>query len=166
MISDVIPIRAFWSVLRNIPGVLLKHYFPKERLAQLIHIDVQPRHDSVLVDLGECASFRLALQIFNQCPVLVEFDRASLCFWCGGTTFNISAIERQQIAPGDIGILWLTGTIPDGQANLIARHIESNPVALSGTVDFNCKIHPFQKRLGHLDGINAKFYNVHIRSNT
>lgn len=53
--------------------------------------------------------------------------------------------------------------MPDGHANQIAINGSDNPIALSGNLDFNSKIHRFQKRLGYLDGINAKFYNIQAR---
>ena len=165
MLPESISIRTLWGVLRKVPGYFLRRHFPPERLADLIYFDLQPRHDSAVVNLGPAAFFQLRLQIINLSPVDVELDRATLCFWCGGATFDINYQERQTIQPSGIASIQVRGLIPDGHANQISVHGNSNSSALSGSVEFNCKVHPFKKRLFHLDGINAKFYNAPARSN-
>jgi hypothetical protein len=164
MAIENIPIQGIWRLLRWLPGFLLRRYFTRERLAQLIYVDVRPRHDSAVVDLGQTASFTLYLQTINLSPFSVELDRASFRFWFGGATLDASILKKQIISPGEIATLYLSGAIPDGHANQMARLHKGNPVALDGNIEFNCTVRSFAKTVGHLDGINPKVYNAHART--
>ncbi len=164
MVIETIPIQSVWLLLRLVPGFLLRWYFTRERLAQLIYIDIRPRYDPVVVDLGQTANFTLYLQAINLSPFCVELDRASFCFRFGGTTQNASILKKQTITPGEIAMLYISETIPDGHANQMAKQHKDNPVVLDGNIEFNCKVHSFAKTLGHLDGINPKVYNAQFRT--
>jgi hypothetical protein len=161
---ETIPIQSIWSVLRRLPALLLRRYFTPEKLAGLIYIDIQPRHDSAVVDLGKVASFSLYLQAINLSPFPVELDRGSFRFWYRGVTLNASILNKQVIGPGEIASLYLHEAIPDGHANQMARASANNPVALEGNIEFNCKVRSFAKRIGHLDGINAKVHSADVRT--
>ncbi|KXS32538.1 MAG: Uncharacterized protein AWT59_1371 [Candidatus Gallionella acididurans] len=165
MVIETIPIQGLWKLIRFLPGFALRWYFTPEKLAKLIYIDIRPRHDSAVVNLGQTATFTLYLQAINLSPFSVELDRASFRFWFGGVTLNASILKKQVIAPGEIADLYLNEAIPDGHANQMAKQIEGNRVALDGNIEFNCKVRSFAKTLGHLDGINAKVYNAHVRAN-
>lgn len=164
MAIETLPIQGVWRLLRWLPGFLLQWYFTRERLAQLIYIDVRPRHDSVVVDLGPTASFTLYLQAINLSPFSVELDRANFRFWFGGATLNAWILKKQTIAPGEITTLYICETIPDGHANQMARLQKDNPAALDGNIEFNCKVRSFAKTVGHLDGINPRVHNAHVRT--
>lgn len=164
MVVEGIPIQGLWVILRRLPAFLLRWYFSQEKLAKLIYVDIQPRHDSAVVDLGQGASFRLWLQAINLSPFTVELDRASFIFWYGGATLNASILNKKSIAPGEITTLYLNEVIPDGFADQMASTSPNNPVALSGNIEFNCKIRSFPKNIGHLDGINPKVFNAQFRS--
>jgi hypothetical protein len=148
--------------LRWLPGFLLRWYFTQEKLAQFIYIDLRPRHNSAVVDLGESASFSLYLMAINLSPFPVELDRASFRFWLGASTMDTSILKKQVIAPGEIASLYISGTIPEGAAKQFARHPD-NPIALDGNIEFNCNVHSFAKTVGHLDGINPVIHNAHVR---
>ncbi|MES1983220.1 MAG: hypothetical protein V4443_12205 [Pseudomonadota bacterium] len=164
MVIETIPIQGVWLLLRRLPGFLLKRYFTQERLAQLIYVDVRPRHDSAEVHLGQTAYFNLYLQVINLSPFSVELDRASFRFWFGGGTLDALILKKQTISSGELTTFYISGTIPDGHANQMARLYKDNPVALDGNIEFNCRVRPFAKTVGHLDGINAKVYNANVRS--
>ena len=164
MVIETIPIQGLWRLLRVLPSFVLRWYFTPEKLARLIYIDLRPRNDSAVVNLGQSASFSLCLQAINLSPFSVELDRASFRFWCGGSTLNASILKKQVIAPGEIGDLYLNEAIPDGHANQMAKQIEGNRFALDGNIEFNCKIRSFAKNIGHLDGINAKVFNAQHRA--
>jgi len=163
---DVIPIQGLWKLLRWLPGFFFRLYFTPKKLADLIYIDIRPRHDSATVNLGQSASFTLYLQAINLSPFSVELDRASFQFWCGGTILKASILNKQQIAPGEIANLYVHESIPDGYANQIAKQIDGNQIALDGNIEFNCKICSFAKNIGSLNGINARFLNLTFRVNT
>ncbi|MDK9690524.1 MULTISPECIES: hypothetical protein [Azospira] len=162
MALETIPIQGIWRLLRWLPGFLLRRYFTKEKLSQLIYVDLRPRHSSVVVDLGESASFSLWLMAINLSPFPVELDRAGFRFWLGGSTIDASILKKQVIAPGEVASLYISGAIPEGPANQFARH-SGNPVALDGNIEFNCNVRSFAKTVGHLDGINPIIHNAHVR---
>lgn len=165
MIIETIPIQGLWKLLRALPSFILRWYFTPEKLAQLIYIDLRPRHDSTVVNLGQSATFSLCLQVINLSPFSVELDRASFRFWCGGSTLNASILKKKIITPGEIADLYLNEAIPEGLANQMAKQNESNRFSLDGNIEFNCKIRSFAKSIGHLDGINANVINAHQRAN-
>lgn len=162
MALETIPIQGVWRLLRWLPGFLLRRYFTQEKLAQLIYVDLRPRNNSAVVDLGESASFSLYLMAINLSPFPVELDRAGFRFWLGGSTMEASILKKQVIAPGEIASLYISGTIPEGAANQFVRH-PGNPVALEGNIEFNCNVRSFAKTVGRLDGINPIVHNAHVR---
>ena len=50
---QLLSIVEIWKHLRWLPKFILRRIFSKERLCDLVLIDVQARHESVRVDLGE-----------------------------------------------------------------------------------------------------------------
>ena len=164
MAIETIPIQSIWSILRRLPALLLRRYFTAEKLAGLVYIDIRPRHDSAMIDLGQVTSFTLYLQAINLSPFSVELDRASFRFWYGGVTLNASILNKQVIGPGEIASLYLHEAIPDGHAKQMAKSHPNNPVALEGNIEFNCKVRSFAKRVGHLDGINPRVLNAQFRA--
>lgn len=165
-IETTIPIQGLWKIVRWLPGFIFSWYYTKERLAQLIYVDMLPRGDSSVVDLGDSASFTLNLQVINLSPYPVELDRANFRFWVGGHMLNTSILKRQTIKPGEITTLHMRDVIPDGYANGIAKSLQvnqNNGAALDGNIEFNCKLHTFAKAVGHLPGINFKVYNEQSR---
>lgn len=164
MIIETIPIQGLWRLLSKLPSFVLRWNFTPEKLAHLIYIDLRPRHESAVVNLGQSATFSLWLQVINLSPFSVELDRASFRFWCGGSTLNASILNKLIITPGEIADLHLNEAIPEGLANQMAKHIESNRFALDGNIEFNCKIRSFAKNIGHLDGINVNVINAHHRA--
>lgn len=164
MALETIPIiKGVWVLLRWLPSFLLRRHFTQEKLAQLVYVDLRPRHNSAVVDLGESASFSLYLMAINLSPFPVELDRAGFRFWLGDSTMDASILKKQVIAPGEIASLYSSGTIPEGPANQFAKH-PGNPVALDGNIEFNCNVCPFAKTVGHLNGINPVIHNAHVRS--
>lgn len=164
MAIEIIPIQGVLGLLRLLPGILLRIYFTRERLAQLIYVDVRPRHDSAVVDLGQTASFTLYLQAINLSPFSVELDRASFSFRFGGAPLGASILKKQIIAPGEIATLYISATIPDGYACQMAALDKDNPATLDGNIEFNCKVQTFAKTVGRLDGINPKVCNARVRT--
>ncbi|NMF98783.1 hypothetical protein GPA27_15475 [Aromatoleum toluolicum] len=165
MALETIPIQSIWRLFRWLPGFLLRQYFTQEKLAQLIYLDLRPRHNSATVDLGESASFSLYLLAINLSPFSVELDRAGFRCWIGGAPLDAAILKKQLISPGEIACLYISGTIPDGLANQIAKNLD-NAAGLDGNIEFNCSVRPFSKTVGLLDGICPKIYNAHLRRNT
>lgn len=143
---------------------MLRRYFPKNRLADLIYVDLRPRHDPATVNLGEIASFDIWLDVINLSPFEVELDRASFRFWYGGADVSVSILKRRTITPGETISLHLSNSIPDGMANQLGRTYENNDASLGGNMEFNCKLHTFCKSVGHLSGIKPRIINAIYRT--
>jgi hypothetical protein len=158
-----IPINSLWTFVSWLPKFLLVRYFPKNRLANLIYVDVRPRHESTTVNLGEVASFDIWLDAINLSPFEVELDRASFRFNCTGVDIPVSNIRRTAIAPGQTVSLHLSSPIADGAANHISRHYQNNDCSLDVHMEFNCKLHPFCKE-SHLAGIKPRYLNAVYRA--
>jgi len=157
-------IQSLWMLVRRLPPFLTRWYFTREKLAGLVYVDVQPRGDSVSIDLGQTASFQIYLQVINLSPFQIELDRASFDFWCAGVILNASILNRKTINVGEIASVSIRNLIPDGHANQIAKQMKHNPFALSGNIEFNCAARSFPKNIGHLDQINARVFNESARS--
>jgi len=108
------------------------------------------------VDLGEAASFGLWLNVINLSPFEVELDRAEFEFSYAGAALKVTVLRKQKFAPGEIATFQISNPISDGLANQISRNRKVNVPdldgALSGHIEFNCKLHPFPRQVQHLAG--------------
>ncbi|MBC3926953.1 hypothetical protein [Undibacterium sp. CY21W] len=113
-----------------------------------------PRHESVRVDLGETASFQLWLNVINLSPFEVELNRAEFEFSYASAALKATVLRKQKFAPGEIATFQISNPISDGLANQIVRNRKVNAPdlegALSGHIEFNCKLHPFPRQVQHL----------------
>ena len=141
----------------------MRWYFTQEKLAQLIYVDLFPRNQSAVINLGQDAWVHLHLQVINLSPYPVELDRAVFHFRCGAVAIKTSILKKQSIAPGEIASLFLEEALSDGQASQIHTNFEMNQVALDGNIEFNSAIRSFAKTVGQLSGVQAKLINAHLR---
>lgn len=156
-------ISSIWKIFKWLPPFILRKIFTKERMGELVLVDVRPRHEYATVNLGEVASFDIWLQMINLSPFDVELDRAELRFWCGGTIQKAAILKKHSLNSGQISELHLSGNIPDGHATQIARHLENHQSAIELDIEFNCKLHNFSKCTGHLSGVLPRFVNQQMR---
>jgi len=163
-----IPIGSIWTAIRWLPRFFLSKYFPRERLAALQYVDLAPRNESVTLNLGEAASFELWLQIINLSPFEVELDRAEFEFHYAGATLKSSVLKKQKFLPGQITLIQVSNIVPDGLANQILRNRAINFSdmygALSGHIEFNCKLYPFPRQIAHLAGVRPRVINENMRA--
>ena len=163
-----IPIGSIWTAVKWLPGFFLRKYFPRERLAALQYVDLAPRHESATVNLGEAASFTLWLQIINLSPFEVELDRAEFEFHYAGASLKASLLRKQTFQPGEIATIHISDVIPDGVANQIVRNRRINDLnlegALSGHIEFNCRLHDFPRQVTYLQGIRPRVLNDNFRA--
>jgi len=151
------------SVLLWAPGLLVRWRFPATRLAELLYIDVQPRNESVRLDLGEAANVRLVIQIINLSPFNLEVDRAQIRFVYGASSVTFNHLTRTKIAPASIVSLYLQEALPDSQASHIRRNWRGNQPRIEGTVEVNSDVRPFTKTLASLTGLHVSFNNLDAR---
>lgn len=158
-----IPIGSLWTLVKWFPPFFLKKFFSKSRLADLIYVDLRPRHESATVNLGESASFDIWLNLINLSPFDVELDRAEFRFYYCGVKIKSLVVKKQILRPGEINLLHVTEVFQDGQANQIARTCQSNSDSggsLSADIEFNCALHDFCKAIPSLDGIHPRLLNA------
>lgn len=156
-------ISAIWRLLTWLPKFILRKIFTKQRLAELILIDVRPRYDYSTINLGEVASYDLWMQAINLSPFLVELDRAEVKLICAGIELRTSILKKRTMASGERVEFYISGPIADGQANHIARHLESHQSRIEMDVEFNCDLHDFAKSTGYLEGLRPRFINANFR---
>jgi hypothetical protein len=162
-----IPVGSIWTAVRWLPAFILRMYFPRERLAALQYVDLMPRHESAMVNLGESASFEIWLNLINLSPFEVEPDRTEFEFSYAGAGLKATVLRKQKFAPGEIATFQISNPIPDGLANQIVRNRMVNHPnldgALSGHIEFNCKLHAFPRQVHHLSGIRPRVINENFR---
>ena len=161
---DTAIIHGLWPIVRKIPAFLVRWYFTRERLAQLIYVDLYPRNESARINLGAAPSVNLHIQVINLSPFTIELDRATFRLWCGGITLDSSLLKRQSISSGEIASLFLETALSEGQATQLAKNFENNQVALDGNIEFNCKVRAFPRVIHQLSGVQAKLINAHLRN--
>lgn len=140
-------------------ALLARRYFRPERLASLVYVDLFPRHESARVDLGQVATYQFFLQIINLSPFELELDRGNFHLSCGGVRLDGLILKKEKIASGASTNLYVSGPVPEGHANQIAKFWRGNPVLIEGNIEFNCAVRSFAKRVGYLDGIQLSVIN-------
>lgn len=156
-------ISSIWKLLKWLPPFFLKRVFTKEKLADLILVDILPRHEVATVNLGDVASYRIWLQFVNISPFDVEIDRAELRFYCAGLVMKSVLLKKTPLASGQISQLLFSESMTDGHANQIAKYIDNHQSAIEMDIEFNCKLHNFSKVTSHLSGIRPEFMNENWR---
>ena len=161
---DSLSITVIWRFLKWLPGFCLRRIFTKERLADLILVDVSPRYDYCTVNLGNSASFDLWVRIINLSPFDVELDRAELKFWCGGTKHRSYILKKLTIDAGKNVDHYFSENITDAQAKQIKSNRGNHQTTIELDIEFNCELHNFQKSTGPLEGLQPRFLNVQSQS--
>lgn len=152
------------SVLKWIPPFLIRRFYPADRLAQLIYLDLQPRYEAVRIDLGSAATARVVLQLINLSPFPVQIDRASFRLMFAGATISMAFLERKALAIGEPTSLYLEAAVPDGFANQMARIWKGQTAWLEGHIDFNCSVREFAKPVRTLSQIPVAVINEGARA--
>ena len=160
---EYLSITEIWKYLTWLPRFVMKRLFSKKRLADLVIIDVRPRHESVRVYLSDVSSYNIYFQIINMTPFQIELDRAEVDFSCVGTKLVSQYIKKETYRPGEIATLYIQGDIESAKADQIALLHDKNPSYMHLHLEFNCKLHDFTKSQIHLDGVKPDFVNAEIR---
>ena len=154
---EIISITEIWRWFRWLPKLILKRIFKKERLSDLVYIDIKPRGDSARVQLSEDSSYSIHFQIINMTPFEIELDRAEFHFNFAGTGINNKHLRKYNIKSGQIFDLLVTDSIDGDKANIISKLQKDNESSVVVYCVFNCLLHSFEKQDIHLNGINVKF---------
>ena len=151
-----------WRWLKWLPNFILKRIFNKQRMSDLVYIDIRPRYESFRIQLSEVSSYEVYFQIINMTPYEIELDRADIQFNFSGYVVSNKHIKRQTFKPGEIGLLIVQDNIDAATAGAISRLKGSNRCSVDMYCAFNCKLHSFEKRDIHLSSINAAFVGSHV----
>ena len=160
---EYLSITEIWQYLTWLPRFVMKRLFSKQRLADLVIIDVRPRHESVKVYLSDVSSYNIYFQIINMTPFQVELDRAEIDFNCAGTSLVSQYIKKVTYGPGEISSLYIKGDIESAKADQIASMFDKNQSSINLHFEFNCRLHNFAKSQIHLDGVRPEFVNAESR---
>lgn len=161
---EFLSITEIWKYFKWLPGFILRRLFTKERLADLVIIDVQPRHQSVRANIGEVASYDIYFQVINMTPFQIELDRAEIEFNCAGTRLKSHYIKTTTYQPGEVASLHTEGDIDSAKADQIAKLYDKNSSSINLHCEFNCKLHNFTKSQHSLEGVNTEFINAQWRN--
>ena len=162
---DTESLPGIWGYLTWLPKMFLRWKFSEERMANLVEVDIFPRHENVSVNLDRpFARFQLWFQVINRSPFDVELDRAQIEFCCSRTSLHVSYIKKIKVKAGGIEKFHVDGDIPDNKADQIAHFRDKDHSSISMDVYFNCRLHGFAKLYHRLDGIKPRFMNEHVRS--
>ena len=96
---EYLSIIEIWKYFTWLPKFLMKRLFTKKRLADLVIIDIRPRHESVRVYLSNVSSYNIYFQIINMTPFQIELDRAQVDFSCVGTKLVSQYIKKETYQP-------------------------------------------------------------------
>ena len=162
---EILALLEIWRLLTWLPKWILKRIFSEQRMADLVIVDIRPRHERVTVNLNPTPTYELWFQAINISPFEVELDRVHIEFICAGTSLNMSYTQKTKFESGKISEFHVTGDIPEGKANAIARHLDRDYSSISMDMDFNCLLHSFSKQCRNLQGITPRFINHNLRAN-
>ena len=162
---EILALLEIWRFLTWLPKWILKRIFSEQRMADLVIVDIRPRHERVTVNLSSTPTYELWFQAINILPFEVELDRAHIEFICAGTSLKISHTQKTRFKPGEISEFHITGDIPEGKADFIAQHHDRNSSSISMNMDFNCILHSFSKQCRNLEGVTPRFINHSERVN-
>ena len=162
---DLIPVAS--SVIKFLlgwlPPFVLRWYYTPERLSQLIYVDLMPRQESAYLNLAPAADFRVAMQVINLSPFLVELDRAVIHVNCGTSPLEATNLERRKIQAGEVASVHFSNVIPDSHAKQIIQNANGSPGGIDGVFEFNCRVQHFTRRVPYLSGIQFTKVNAHLR---
>ena len=145
------------------PAFLLRWYYTPERLSRLVYIDVQPRNQSVYLNLAPAADFRVAMQVINLSPFTIELDRARIELSCGTIPLEATNLERRRIEAGEVAAVYFAQLVPSDHAQQIVANQGTNSSSLCGLFQFNCKVQPFARNVPALSGLSVFTVNAHLR---
>jgi hypothetical protein len=162
---EIIPVASTAAklLLGWLPAFLLRWYYTTDRLSRLVYVDLQPRNQSVYLNLAPAAEFRIAMQVINLSPFTIEIDRARIELSCGTSPLEATNVERRRIEAGEIAAVYFSQLIPGDHAQQIVVNQGTNSASLSGLFEFNCKVQPFARRVLALSGLCVSVANAHLR---
>lgn len=160
---DILSVTEIWKWLSWLPNYLLKKIFNKPRLSELVLLDIQPRHNSVVINLGELPSYTLYFQIINMSPFDIELDRAEIELRLNAARIRTQYIKKIAYESGQVATLLIDGEISPEIANVIAKSQHEIDASITVHCEFNCKLHNFSKSNLLLSGVNPKYVNMRYR---
>ena len=163
---ELVSIQGLWPVLKRtswLVALLARRYFTPQRLSSLVYVDIFPRYESARVDLGQVSTFHFLLQVINLSPFELELDRANFCLSCGGVRLDGVILKKEKISSGASINLCVSGSVPDGHADQIARCWRGGQVSIYGNIEFNSIVRSFSRGVGSLDGVNLSVVNEQHR---
>jgi hypothetical protein len=162
---EISALTGIWKWFKCLPKFLLKRVFSKDRLSELILIDIKARHRSVSLNLMDKSTFSIYFQVINMTPFEIELDRAEVEFNINGARLKTQYMRKTSFKAGEVASWFVEGNVDSADANHIAKHFNESDDRASITLhcDFNCTLHNFKKSYFTLEGINIYYTNLKSR---
>jgi len=157
---EPLPIGLAWRFASWLPSFLLRWFFPRERLARLVDIDLRPRHDPVTIYGGESPEIHIWIVLANRGYFSIELDRLTVEITAGAVVTQLHHLRRTQLLPNQQIEIFVRGSFTAEQTRLLAIQMKSNSVEMQFFSEFNSKIHDFSVSTGRLAGINSRTVNL------
>ena len=151
---------ALKALVGKLPAWAVRRWYPGERLADLLYVDLSPRHESIWMNFGSAPEIRVALQLINLSPFPCEIEQGRLALQCGGVSIGLNLLKRVKLAPAEVGGIYLVESLSDGQAKTIRMNWGSSSTSLSGSIEVGSSVNRFTKNLQGMSGIHIHSANL------
>ncbi|WP_290539110.1 MULTISPECIES: hypothetical protein [Alcanivorax] len=152
-----------WRIFGKLPGWFIAWYFNDERLANLIRIQPVPVSSSTRVGLHEHPTCEVSLQIINFSPFKVTLKDMELYYVNHWARVLLPFNRTVDLKSGDFTQMHISGDIPEGKADSIARSVDDHRSELVLNCEFNCKVRHFRKGPIVIHAVPTEIFNYQNR---
>ncbi len=160
MLEMFVPIgRLIGRGLGFLPGFCLRVYFTEKRLQSAVNIDVTPRGEQLIFDLGSPPRTEVRLRVINFTALPVTVDRLKVELWGLGNSLELHYKDRVTVPPSsfrDIYVRDLTGV--DLTDQLKGR--TNRDLNLNITAYLKCKVREFVKHEDRLGMLHVDYHGI------
>lgn len=160
---EISSITEIWRLLSWLPKFILRKVFSPARMADLVRIDVQPRHRAVDINLSEKSTFEIYFEVINMSPFEVTLKGAEVEFIVNGVCLSAQHILEKSYPAGSISQWFVKGVIQSSDADYIAKYGDRDRARVGIEADLSCILHDFKKGPFSLEGVNCGFTNLSWR---
>ncbi len=138
---------------------VLRWYYTRKKLAEMMRITINSEHDGLVVNCGEIPDARIWMEVANQSPFPVEIQGISVNLIWGGTVGRFISIERSEIKPHSFERILVETTLTGEQAAYIRENHSKNKPRLSVLLELKNRIRSFSVCRQEISTTNIKLNN-------
>jgi hypothetical protein len=153
---------ALRALVAKLPAWAVRRWYPAQRLANLLYVDIYPRNDPAWISFGSTPEVRVTLQVINLSPFPCELEQGQLNLQCEGVTVKLNLLQRMKLAPAEVASVYLHESLSDGQARSIRANWGSSTTSLAGTIEVASSVNRFTKHVQALSGIHVHPANLSL----